>query len=543
MNRRRTNALIVFAAAIAAVAAAVVLWAIAGRTSVSPAAQRAAAPPRRATEQAQQAAPRIDDPQQASAQSEQIVDDSEGQLLWASPTEGKPPSLDFLPGATGCVLFVRPANLMRCSGGRSAVEALGPWGQAKVHELELIAGRPVAGIEQLALSLFVGTDDVLSVVLRMRLATELSAEDFSERFPGAERGRRGAFVVFALAERAYILDEGRRTLVVCGADQAAELIEAVGEPPAVSREMERALQSLDADRMASLTFAPRFFRAGGHAALIGEALPMRDYVERRFDGCGSLTLSMHWDERFFVELRAAPQLNVLPAAMALRLRQAVDASSQEASAALAKYSPSDYSRELLTLLPAMLRSASQHSRVSVDRRDAVARCYLPAAAGHNLLLAGELLLAELDRRTQSPPTASATKQLDSPTAADVERRLQRTTSLVFPKDSLQRALELLAEDLGVPIRLAGGDLQLDGITKNQSLSLDLRDQAAGRILVEILLRANPDRGATGPADPRQKLVYVIAPGAGDSAEILVTTRSAADRRGDRLPDVFVGGAP
>lgn len=510
---------------------------------MSPAAQRAAAPPRRATEQAQQAAPRIDDPQQASAQSEQIVDDSEGQLLWASPTDGKPPSLDFIPAATGCVLFLRPAELLRSSGGSQALAALGPWGQAKVHELQSLAGRPLDQIEQLVVSLGVGGDDVLSVVLRFRFAREIKSDEVTANLPGAAKTLQGPLAVFASHDRSCILDEGRRTLVVCGADQAAELIEAVGEPPAVSREMERALQSLDADRMASLTFAPRFFRAGGHAALIGEALPMRDYVERRFDGCGSLTLSMHWDERFFVELRAAPQLNVLPAAMALRLRQAVDASSQEASAVLAKYSPSDYSRELLSLLPAMLRSASQHSRIGMDRRDAVARCYLPPAAGHNLLLAGELMLAELDRRTQSTPTASAAKQLDSPTAADVERRLQRTTSLVFPKDSLQRALELLAEDLGVPIRLAGGDLQLDGITKNQSLSLDLRDQAAGRILVEILLRANPDRGATGPADPRQKLVYVIAPGAGDSAEILVTTRSAAVRRGDRLPDVFVGGAP
>ena len=49
------------------------------------------------------------------------------------------------------------------------------------------------------------------------------------------------------------------------------------------------------------------------------------------------------------------------------------------------------------------------------------------------------------------------------------------------------------------------------MTQNQTLALELRDKPAGEILVEILRRANPDRTATGPADPRQKLVYVVEP--------------------------------
>jgi len=36
--------------------------------------------------------------------------------------------------------------------------------------------------------------------------------------------------------------------------------------------------------------------------------------------------------------------------------------------------------------------------------------------------------------------------------------LQRTSSLVFPKETLQRALEMLSEDVGVPLEIAGHDL-------------------------------------------------------------------------------------
>ncbi len=91
--------------------------------------------------------------------------------------------------------------------------------------------------------------------------------------------------------------------------------------------------------------------------------------------------------------------------------------------------------------------------------------------------------------------------------------------------------------------MAGADLQLEGITRNQQLSLDLRDRPGSEILVEILRGANPDRTAAGPADPRQKLVYVIEPPAGDApGRIIVTTRSAAEKRGQTLPDAFLGTA-
>jgi hypothetical protein len=157
-------------------------------------------------------------------------------------------------------------------------------------------------------------------------------------------------------------------------------------------------------------------------------------------------------------------------------------------------------------------------------------------AGHNLLMAAELLLTQ-PRAGESLPAVESPGDLKPST---IHERLAAATSLSFSKDSLERALELLAEDIEVEIILQGADLQLDGITKNQSLALDLRNRPAGEILLEILLRANPDRTATGPADPRQKLVYVIQPGqAGGLGRIIVTTRTATEKREDRLPDVFL----
>ena len=98
---------------------------------------------------------------------------------------------------------------------------------------------------------------------------------------------------------------------------------------------------------------------------------------------------------------------------------------------------------------------------------------------------------------------------------------------------------MLADDIGVPIELLGRDLESEGITKNQSFGLDLRDRPAAEILLAVLRQANPDRTTSSPADPEQKLVYLVRETVGlQAGAIVVTTRAAAKERGNKLPAVF-----
>src|SRR6185369_8791071 len=94
------------------------------------------------------------------------------------------------------------------------------------------------------------------------------------------------------------------------------------------------------------------------------------------------------------------------------------------------------------------------------------------------------------------------------------------------------------QDIGVPIVIRGPDLQADGITKNQSFGIEISNKPAEEILVQILRLANPDKSATGPADPKQKLVYVIAKKPDKTEQIVVTTRAKAAERRDQLPPAF-----
>jgi hypothetical protein len=150
------------------------------------------------------------------------------------------------------------------------------------------------------------------------------------------------------------------------------------------------------------------------------------------------------------------------------------------------------------------------------------RAYLPSSAAHNLIMGAELTLLE------TAGTARQTADATAPSAALAET-LRKKISLSFPRDALDQVMDVLAGELGVEIIILGADLQLEGITRNQSLNdVDERDQPADTILRKLLKLANPDG----------KLVFVIRPNESGQQAIFITTRQAAAKRGDELPAGF-----
>lgn len=190
---------------------------------------------------------------------------------------------------------------------------------------------------------------------------------------------------------------------------------------------------------------------------------------------------------------------------------------------------SPYAQQLIDRLPAMVAAARRRTRVGADDGQTIANGYLPAAALHNVALATEVLVAELGGM---PPTTVAATPTGSRTLAE---RLATPVTIRFQRESLEAAVAIIGEAVGAPIAINGRDLQLQGITRNQMVGLDVSDTPAGDAVVSLLRQANPNTEATGPADDRQQLVYVI-----DAAtdEVVITTRAAAVGRGEPLPDAF-----
>ncbi|MFM8414084.1 MAG: hypothetical protein ACKOCX_05105, partial [Planctomycetota bacterium] len=287
------------------------------------------------------------------------------------------------------------------------------------------------------------------------------------------------------------------------------------------RELEELVAMLDADRHITLFGSPHYLLNQGRVVLAGPLAKLAEPLEDLFgDTVKAAAVSAHFADQCYLELDAIATLDVRARDLARELAAHVEGLADAVERYCAALDPNPYGRVLVMRLPQMLRVMVANMRSGGEGQGAILNAYLPGPAGHNLALAAELALV------QSPGAAAVAQQPASapPAAAGALGRLERKITLVFAKDTLEKSIQMISDETGVPMEIVGPDLQLEGITKNQSFGLDARDRPAREILLEILAKANPDG----------KLVYVVR-GQGDEEAILVTTRAAAEKRGDTLP--------
>ncbi len=474
----------------------------------------------------------------ADVQEQVIADD--GKTLWISPTSGTPLDLAYVPLGTQLLLHVRPAALVSHPEGGKALAALGPWGEWAIAQVEKYSGAKLQEISSLLVALYPQENGGLDCTLRLRLLEPLTDEKLAQRLPDGKAAIYAKQPCRVFGDWACFLpkSDAGSTLVVCAAKGATELIASDIGPPPLPRDLQRLVDCTDADRIATLLFPTNFFRAGGNELLQGTAKPLASALQQIVGGdTTTVALSLHWDENFFIELQSTVALSKRPHRFVAAVAERLSKSPGKLEEVLAD-SSHPYGQQVLSRFPAMMRQLSNFTRVGSEQGLSVVRCYLPSSAGHNLLMAAELMLNGSQDAGQGG-LASSSSPAARFSGKTIAEALERPTTLSFPKETLQKTLEMLSEDLGVPIELRGRDLQLEGITKNQSFAIDLREQKGREILLAILELANPDRAATGPNDLRQKLVYVVREAVdGRPGAIVVTTRAAATKRNEQLPVVF-----
>ena len=448
---------------------------------------------------------------------DQLVAD-DGKTLWVSPTAGEPVSLSYLPSGTQLLLHLRPAEILAHPEGEKIVAALGPWGGNSIKHLQSATGMDLAKVAALTMAIHPTVSGELHTTWRLKLQDPLP-EDVT--LPTS--AYRTSFIP---------PEQERRLIVSCHPDDLRELQEQGDEPALFPRDMQLLLDRTDRLRSATLVMTAKFFKIEGHQMLRGRTEQLGTVLDSLAgERATAIALSAHWEDDFFLELQSNAKLNVSAYHLALNLQRWISEATTALESALTTRPPHQHGRKIVTRFPAMLELLSTYTRGTEIDGVSVLRCYMPRVAGHNLLMASELALSLPDDAPALTSDESAPRSL--------REKLQQVTSLSFPKDTLERALEILAEELEVEIRIAGGDLQLEGITKNQSFAINLRHKTAEKILQAIMSQANPDRTAESLADPKQKLVYVLQNPDSPQGVVVVTTRTAVEKRGETLPNAFV----
>jgi hypothetical protein len=475
------------------------------------------------------AATRGAEPKPNAGERQVVVDDP--TLPWASPTSGLAPRLAFLPPGSQLVLLARPAAALGDEEGRLFYKALGPAAETAAKKLAAWCGCEFGDIETLQVGWQSGAagDVQDGYVLRVVESRRIPDDDAARKAAwgptdpievGSQTIHKGPRLCFWVPA-----SEQGRTLVVAPADSLAEIVAAAPAAPAeglavsLPKDMETLVGMLDADRHVTLFGSPHYLVHDGRRLLAGPLARLTDPLSAFFgDAIRAAALSLHFGDSGYAELDAVATADVPASRRAADLKAAVVDAPDAVEEYCVALEPAAYGRKLVMRLPQMIRMLGANLRAGAEGRGVVVNAYLPRNAPHNLALATELALA------QSPGRTAPARPAGPAAPEDALGKLQKKITLTFVKDNLERSIQIIADEIGVPIEILGGDLQLEGITKNQSFGLDERDKTAEEVLRVILAKANPDG----------KLVFVVRKKDGGET-IEITTRAAAEKRGDKLP--------
>ncbi|MFM7522269.1 MAG: protein kinase domain-containing protein [Planctomycetota bacterium] len=472
-----------------------------------------------------------------------VLADTPG-LPWAPPAPpGPPPALAHLPPGAQVVVLARPAALLATDEGKLFVRALGAEVERALATAARLAGCSPEQIELVQVGWRAADEGLeLGAVVWGSAALPVAGDAAARTAAWGQREpveRSGETVYPGSPVACWVpRRHGGRALVVGSATLVDELVAAeaarVADEPggieaSLPRDLETLVGTLDGGRHVTLFGSPAWLESDGSALVSGPLARLGGALAELFaGGIRAAALGLHFGDTSYAELDVVAPADVPSARLAATLATRIAALPSTAEASCNALDPHPFGRRLVMRLPRMLEVLAENVRAGGEGQVAVVNCHLPPHAAHNLALAAELALAQ----TPGSGAAPAANARAAPPPAGIRDRLAKRISLSFPRDTLERSIQLLAEETGVPIEIRGSDLQLEGITKNQSFALDECEKAAEGILLVILARSNPDG----------KLVYVVRTrDGGESLEI--TTRAAAGKRGDPIPPVFDSPIP
>ncbi len=443
-------------------------------------------------------------------------------MMWQSPTSGEPLDLRLLPAASTIVAW-RPAEFLTHPEGEKLLDVLGELGRMARDEIAAIVGTPLANVEEVLMAVVQGGDERPQACFVLRMCDEIDADALRGAWGNLNEERVGNETVLWSDDRAYFLaDAAPHRRIVAGPLGVVREIAADSEQqPLVRREIEALLRLSDADRHFTLICVPSgLFSSHIKSLKLAEAEALGEPLEQWLDGAAAALVSVHLSaDDFFVESRVVPQPDESAARLAPRLRGRLRDACRQVDESLRAVTRTSYNEQILARYPRMVELFEQFTRIAPADRTVLLRTYLPGIAGHNLVLGAILAHA-----------APASVLAESPVVAEqaplaLSERLRQPLSFRMPRNTLEAALGRFGEAIDAKVEILGADLQVEGITKNQSLALDVAEAPAAEVLTSILRLANPDG----------KLVATIKKQGEPPREIIcITTRAAAQTRGDEI---------
>lgn len=505
--------------------------------------------------------PSIPPPKKVEATADAIDVVQDNAMLWAPPSAlanaetsdstRLPPTILLPPGPAAIVTIDYP-NLI-ATGLRDTFD---PEISPLLDALQKRIVVPLDSVRLIAMAWFPGTDGIPEVAMAIHLNEPRPIDELTEAWKVSQARGKGGLTLFASDDPdgfAYYPnpvdeesgDERQVSAFAVGTiDQITEVAEVEGSRVLLPRQLEDLWKHAEPSDAIAFMTQPNFLIADARGWVTGLAPPLLDWIRGvLIPECGGILLrvAVSKDQSTYVEARLSTSPGLNPVDLRTKVEERLARAPTSADDFLVTREVDPSWRLLASRLPTMWAFADDQTRSMIFDRDVIFNTYLPPMALPQISLA-TLLASNTTAMTVASAAPTPTQTLTT------EQLLARPMSISFGQESLQFAVDTIINEFSQdlppgnkmpPVEIIGGDLQLMGITQNQQIrDFSKSDVPLRTVLTDLVLGANPDKTATGPADPKQALVWVVV-GEGDDTKILVTTREASKGKYE-LPKEFVG---
>ena len=485
---------------------------------------------------------------------EQVVTVDDGERLWQSPTVGAAINIDLIPPAPRIIFSVRPNELLESEEGKRVVQSMGPDFQSFLTQWDDLTSLELNNIRHMTISMHVGEGDSYVPCFLIELTDQIGSEELLELLGQPDPDSAGEFGSLYRGKNTYYFlpasdkksenDQFTVSRILIGPKE--ELVGFVNNAPgnSLAGPMLKMSRWADYERHFTVFFVrSALFNSEGQKLMQGALAKLnRPFDLFLHDSINGVLLSFHLDHGTYLEMMLEHNIDIRTEELGQAIDETLSSTRDNIIKYVASLSSNEYWNQVKALFPGMLVQLRKEIRIGVEHRHLVANCWLPPTALENLIVASELTLSS------TPGVEVAVAKPKIPQSLDELLKTKRSIDIV--SQDLINCIEVfkneINDDFGnlsfpFDIKLLGNDLRADGITQNQRISdFSRTDKPVSVILTDMLFQANPDKNATGPKDPRCKLVWVIAedPNQPGQEIILITTRTAAKNKGWELPPDF-----
>ena len=500
--------------------------------------------------------------------------------LWESPTNGAPNDFSYLPPNPKLLFTFRLSEMDADDEGQRLLKSLGPEFEARIAQFKNQSGLDFENIKILTVSLH--ANDALEyepyfiVETSQPIEADLMAGYWNRPASKRLENQEEIFESNDGSLAYYILERESLNAPAATASEAdpnaAEPDNADGAPKESTKitrfafgekslieqvaisagtivlggPMRKISQWTDRERHVNILYLrPGLFNDEGQSLMGERNLSLnRELSVMLPDEVKGGLVSLHLSEGSYFEMMFDRSLDLKATDLQKELTNSFKSQRDSLAQFVATIPPSPYWDKVRSRYYSMLSQFYRYLRWNIEHGEIAANCWLPPMAAHNLIASSELVMTFASgASTIAAPIKSGPKTIEELLA------LKRDLNIANPPDLNVLMADLqteISDDFGkLPfafnIRLIGGDLEKDGITKNQRPpEIVMNQKSLGEILTSIMTGANPDKDITGPSDPNCKLIWVLAddPENPGQKAILITTRAAAAAKSYELPAAF-----